>query len=136
MNTSKWPATALLLLVAGCATDQLSAPRSPEPGTLVVSLVASTADVGAVLMRLEGPDIKQAEPADSAYHLFIQASDSAGGATHLAVIGVSVNGPLATFTVPDLSQEPAYAATVVSVADGRNRLVERTDAYRLTISRR
>jgi hypothetical protein len=137
MNSSNWAATLLLLVVvSGCAADQVGAPRVPEPGTLVVSLSAPTADVGAVLIRLEGPEIKQAEPADSAYRMFVQETDSAGGATHLAIIGTRLNGPLVVFAVPDVSQEAAYSATIMSVADHGNRLIEETSPYRLKLGRR
>lgn len=134
MHPSKWLGTALILLAAGCA-DQISAPQSPEPGTLVVSLAATRTDVGAVLIRLEGAGVAQAEPADSAFHLFIQARDS-GDATNLAVVGTALRGPLVKFTVPDTRQLEAYTATLLSMADRRNRLIDRLDGYRLTVTKR
>ncbi|MBI1722800.1 MAG: hypothetical protein HYR48_02700 [Gemmatimonadetes bacterium] len=137
MKLFRWLTTASLTLVtASCAADRLSAPPAPEPGTLLVSLTAPHPDVGAVLLRLEGTGIGPIASANPAYQMLAQRADSSGSALHIAVIGDSLGGPLLTFSVLDVGQERAYTATVIEVADERNRLRERHDDYQLTVARR
>lgn len=98
-----------LIVVMGCA----DVAPIPAPGTLVVELVATSPDAGALVFTVSGgPVTRVVAPG----YEVTSRSDASG--THILVSGTLRTGTLVRLDVPELSRAGAYAVTVDQVADG------------------
>ena len=91
---------ALLSTSLSCGDDDngSTGPPAPVPGTLILTLDTPYADDGAVLLRLEGPNITQVELA--APGLYLRFLEDQAGLTAVFVGNVSA-GDLLSFRVPE-----------------------------------
>lgn len=124
---------ALLSTSVSCGDDDngSTGPPDPVPGTLTLSLDTTYGDDGAVLLRLEGPDMTQVGLA--AAGLYLRFLEDQTGVTAVFVGDVSA-GDLLTFHVPDVNQLASYGATMLEAADRSNALRGSLAEYTLTVA--
>ena len=123
---------SLLLLALGASCDGApTGDTAPRPGELVIALRSPHADDAAVFFTLEGDGIEQVLAVNVADALF--ARSASPGRTNIVVAAEALDGDLARFAVPDVRNAARYRATVVEVADTRNRTRESLDGYALEI---
>ena len=124
---------ALLSTSVSCGDDDngSTGPPDPVPGTLTLSLDTPYGDDGAVLLRLEGPDMTQIELAAPGLYLrFLEEQSSVTA----VFVGDVVSGDLLTFRVPDVNQVSSYGATMLEAADRGNALRGALEGYVLTVA--
>jgi len=125
---------AFLSTTVACGDDDngSTGPDDPVAGTLTLSLVTPHADDGALLLRLEGPDMTQVGLA--AGTLYLRFLEDQAGLTAVFV-GDVTSGDMLTFRVPDVSRVGSYSATLLEVADRANALRGSLAGYTLTVAR-
>lgn len=125
---------AFLSTTVSCGDDDngSTGPDDPVAGTLTMSLTTPNADDGALVLRLEGPDMTQVGLAAPA--LYLRFLEDQSGVTAVLVGDVS-EGALLTFRVPDVERVGSYSATPVEVADRANALRGSLAGYTLTVAR-
>jgi len=134
-NTRAFQAIALCALLSmsvSCGDDNGSTdPPDPVPGTLALILDTPYADDGALLLRLEGPDMTQVGL--EAPGLYLRFLEDQTGVTAVFVGDVTA-GDLLTFRVPDVSRINSYSATLLEAADRGNALRGSLVEYSLTVA--
>jgi hypothetical protein len=133
LNTRTLAAIALCALLTAsisCGDDD-NGPTGPVSGTLTLTLDTPHADDGALLLRLEGPDMTQVGLA--APGIYLRFLEDQTGVTAVFVGNVS-SGALLTFRVPDVSQVGSYSATLLEAADRANVLRGPVAEYTLTVA--
>jgi hypothetical protein len=134
-NTRAFQAIALCALLSmsvSCGDDNGSTdPPDPVSGTLALILDTPYADDGALLLRLEGPDMTQVGLATPG--LYLRFLEDQTGVTAVFVGDVTV-GDLLTFRVPDVSHINSYSATLLEAADRANALRGSLVEYSLTVA--
>ena len=123
----------LLSTSVSCGDDDKGStgPPDPVPGTLTLSLATPYGDDGAVLLRLEGPDMTQVGLA--APGLYLRFLEDQGGVTAVFVGDVSA-GDMLTFDVPDVNRVDSYGATMLQAADRSNAVRGSLAEYTLTVA--
>ena len=123
----------LLSATISCGDDDNGSTGPPDPvaGTLTLSLDTPHADDGALLLRLDGPDITQVRLA--APGLYLRFLEDQTGVTAVFV-GDVTSGDLLTFRVPDVSRSSAYNATMLEAADRSNALRASLAEYTLAVT--
>jgi hypothetical protein len=111
-------AIGLALLVSGCKPTPIVGPN-PQPGTLTLSIQASSAQGHAFLIDITGQASGPTAVNDA--HLLFHTTTGSG--LRLILIGAVQSGPVARFQVPDIGEAATYTAQVVEVADDLNRLL-------------
>lgn len=106
-------------------------PADPVAGTLTLALDTPYPDDGALLLRLEGPDMTQVGLA--APDLYLRHLEDGSGVTAVFV-GDVTSGDLLTFRVPDVSRVSAYSATMLEAADRSNALRGSLAEYSLAVA--
>ena len=134
-NTMWTTVTVALSLLApvACSKDVPTRPAVPVPGTLVVSLDAVDAPLGAALLILRGGGIAAPVKTGATEYLFARALDSTGTALQVAVIGNRVSGALFSFRVPDIARVDDYSVTLLQLADQSNAVLPGVAGYRLSL---
>jgi len=131
--------TRILLAIALCAFlsasiscgDDDSGTTGPVSGTLTLTLDTPYPDDGALLLRLDGPDITQVGLA--APGLYLRFLEDQTGVTAVFV-GDVTSGDLLTFRVADVSRVGSSPATVLEAADRANALRGSLAEYTLTVA--
>lgn len=125
---------AFLSTTVSCGDEDngSTGPDDPVPGTLTLSLDTPHADDGALLLRLEGPDMTQVELA--AGTLYLRFLEDQAGLTAVFV-GDLTSADMLTFGVPDVERVGSYSATLLEVADRANALRGSLAGYTLTVVR-
>lgn len=122
-----------LLCAAGSCADSPTAPESPVPGVLTLSMTSPFADDRAIVVRVRGPGAMSSIAAGS--ESYVVHARAAGDSLRAAAFGALANGPLLHFSVPDVRQAGEYRATVVEASDPENALRADVSGYVLTITR-
>lgn len=118
----------LSLLLAACTSGDAGASRA---GTLTLRLAGATGNDGAVLVIVSGGPVSSVD-APAGYQI---ATNVDGAGTHVMVMGNLMAGAIATINVPIASQESAYVATVVQVADRTSFALLDPVRYQVTVSK-
>jgi hypothetical protein len=123
---------ALLSTSISCGDDDNgpTEPADPVPGTLTLSLDTPYGDDGAVLLRLDGPDMTQVALAAGLYLRFLEDESSVTA----VFVGDVVSGDLLTFHVPDVNRVSSYSATLLEAADRSNTVRGSLAEYTLTVA--
>ncbi len=124
---------ALLATSLACGDDDngSTGPPDPVPGTLTLTLGTPHLDDGALLLRLEGPDMTQVGL--SAPDLYLRFLEDQTGVTAVLVGDVS-EGDLLTFHVPDVNRVSSYSATMLEAANRSNAVRVSLAEYTLTVA--
>jgi len=121
---------ALAFGLATCGGDGSTEPEGPTPGFLTVTLTTPSADDGAILLTVSGPDMTQLAPAHGS--LYFRHAEGAGTATAV-LVGDLQGGALLTFHVPDVAAAGSYSAAITQVADRSSALRASLGGYALTV---
>lgn len=126
-------AGALLIGVTACSGDDPGGTGVNTSGPVTLSLTTPSADDGALLVVVTGPDITDVTSASAAYTLYWRRASATE--TRVAVVGDIVAGRLFTVTAPSGAAASHFTATVSEVADRADALRPSTAGYSLSVSR-
>ena len=119
---------AIATALGGCGDE------GPVPGLLTVSVTSPNAGDAAIVVVVSGPGpMTTAEAASPSNLVFSRPASS--NMLRAAVFGDVRSGPLLRFSVPDVGQAQAYAASVLEVADITGALRQSTSEYRVVVGR-
>jgi hypothetical protein len=116
------------VLLAACAGGDTGVTRV---GALTLRLAGGAGNDGAIVVIVSGGAVLSVD-ASAGYQV---ATNTDGTGTHVMVVGNLAAGAIATINVPDVSQAPAYVATVVQVADRTSFALLDPVRYQVTIGK-
>lgn len=112
----------LAALLAAACDDPSPTAVAPEPGTLEARLVTDAADIGAVVLRIEGTLLTGSiagAPVAAREGLYVFTAPTDHGWT-VAVLGEDLRGALVSWDVHDVGTADGYRATLLHAADEAN----------------
>jgi len=126
-------AGALLFGVSACSSDDPGGTGVNTSGSVTVSLTTPSADDGALLVVVTGPEFAGAKAAASGYALYWRRASATE--TRVIVVGDIVAGPLFEITPAAGADASDFTGTVSEVANRADALRASTTGYSLSVAR-